>query len=437
MYRKFIPLSTKFSLVMSPSIFVIIKFELQKSLKSLGFWLIPLMLAVFALAGLTLPPLFESSLPSKFQANQTEILVIEDKNILDLQNTKQNQNEIIYTKTTETIDQIKQKMKEDKVSNLLVIQDLNKFEFFRTADSAVSTAKLTKDLNQKFLDYQIQKGLIQAKNVDNLLISTIEPKIIYGNQDRVNFINFVGYLIAVVLFFVILMFGSLFMNQIIVEKNSKVYEIILTSISTQDLFVGKYVAFLIRAVSQILISILGFVLPAILFSPVIFSKNISSNQTVSDTDILNVTNGVAEISKILNPVNISVLIGFSILGVILYSGLMSLIGSCYRDYMTASNSPLSFLLTIPVTIPLFLNMYFADNPNVPISVFFQLFPLTSPIAVTSFIFNDFSWTKIILAFILLIFSIWLSFKIAIKVYLEGALSDGNIDLKKFWKIIRN
>jgi ABC-2 type transport system permease protein len=232
-----------------------------------------------------------------------------------------------------------------------------------------------------------------------------------------------------------MLFGSLFMNQIIVEKSSKIYEVILTSIDIKEFFIAKYLSFILKILLQTILLIVSFIIPLIFLFPLFFTNiqpSIDSNQT---GDIEVALDFYFEILQIFTPVNVGITLLFAILGVIFYTALMSLIGSSYNNYMEASNSGLSWFLTGPIVIPLIFNSWIIDNPNSFVSWFLELFPLTSPVAFAGYVFTDFSWLKVVLALIILIFSIVFSFKIAIKVYLEGVLSDGNIDLKKLTKII--
>lgn len=410
------------------SIFVVIKFELLKSFKKVSFWLTSLLISLGILFGLFIPVILVSPNSSENKSDNLEVLFIDENSFL--QNTSTKDGKFKYTKSQESMEQIKAKMGKGEVSNLLLIESVSDVTFWYTNSSKVYKQDLILDINQKILE---NKAKVDSSNqsTEIKLIKDLKTSQILTNNDKKSIISGISTTIGSFLFLVIFIFGSLFMNQIIVEKNTKVYEVILSSIDIKDFFVAKYLSFILRVLVQFATFLVSFFVPFLLLSPLLL-KNTSPP---SSSDIEISSSFIGDMMSVFTPLNVTIFLIFAILGIVLYTSLLSMIGASFNNYMEASNSSLSYILTTPIGLAMMFNGYFLENPNSFITQIVQLFPLTSPISVTTYIFSEFSWSKVVLSFVFLVLSIFVSFKIAIKIYLEGALSSGSINIKKFWKII--
>lgn len=407
----------------------VIKFELSKNFKSWSFWLLPILFSASLVAGAFVPVFIADSTQSEVATNTSEVVLVDPNNLLKV---SENQNQKIkFAKTQDSSEAIKEKMKKGEVNNLVIVDSFSEVKFWYTNNSTINQKDLLLSLNQQIVDTKTK----EQKTPEIKLLESLKSTNIAVAKDSKSSISFISTIIGFLLVIVIFIFGSLFMNQIIVEKNTKVYEVILTSIDIKDFFVAKYLSFILKIIIQFLIFIVALILPFLALSPLLLKSYQSESNLPPQEEITSAPS--TEFLQNFTPLNIAIILIFAVLGVILYTTLLSLVGASFNNYMEASNSSLSWILSTPITLALIFNGYFFANPNSFVSWFFQLLPLTSPISVTTYIFSDFSWIKIISSVIFLILAIFGSFKIAIKIYLEGVLSSGIIDIKKFWKIVTN
>lgn len=421
------------------NIIIIIRFELVKNFKKVGFWMFPIAMVALTILGSAV-----GGLATSFVLNdRSDALIVTTIDTIGLINaTNSDQSVLITYDVVDTTEEIaRERLQKEELTSVLVIRSLDDIEFIDTANARVFLTDIDLDITRRVLEFQ-QEDTEAAIIIPKISISRVAVA-----QDRENVVQGINYAISGILMALIFIFGSLFMNQIIVEKNTKVYELILSSISTKELFIGKYLSFLAKlgiqfAVSIItaVVSVLAVIVIAGTFFGDAFASSTSSDQlTISDSSA---SSGFEEFElfvqlvSIFNWQNILATLIYGILGIFLYSILMSMIGASFNNYMEASNSALSSILQIPILIAFGLNFYFIPNPDSPFAIFFQLFPLTSPVSSASFLYSNFNWWVVIISWILLLASIYFAFIIATKVYLEGALSTNKITLKQLWKVLR-
>jgi len=164
---------------------------------------------------------------------------------------------------------------------------------------------------------------------------------------------------GVTLLFYIVIFGSasLMLNSITSEKQNRVIEILMTSITPIEMLTGKIVALGIIGLLQTIVwSGTGFLLLRL------------SGRSFS-----------IPIAFQLNPTILAWGVVFFILGYAVYASLMAGVGALVPNMREATQA--TIVLLIPMIIPLMLISALSSKPNGALAVFLGLFPLTSPVTM--------------------------------------------------------
>lgn len=187
------------------------------------------------------------------------------------------------------------------------------------------------------------------------------------------------------------------------EKENRVMEILLSSVSTRQLLLGKVLGLGCAGLTQVVIWLLSttFLL------------------RMAETSIGGVFSGLQI------PVNMLVLgITYFILGYLLFAVLMvgiGVIGTSARD-----SQQLSMLIIMPAIIPFYVQMIFTrENPDHIINTILTMIPITAPMAVFSrFAFGDIPVWEVALSITLLVISIIGAIFLAAKIFRTFALMHG-------------
>jgi ABC-2 type transport system permease protein len=249
----------------------------------------------------------------------------------------------------------------------------------------------------------------------------------------------VGYGFGILIYVVLLIYGTMVMRGVAEEKTNRIAEVIVSSVKPFQLMMGKIVGIGSVGLLQFFIWItLTFCLQFLL--PIIFPSIMHQmqNPAVADaTNALHETNAMSKIGELLSQINIPLIIGcflfYFFAGYFMYASLFAAVGSLVSDDPNDAQS-----MTLPITMPIILGfaimMQAVNNPTSPIAVFGSLFPLTSPIVMMARVAHGVpegvSAFQLILSMLLLIAGFVCTTWIAGKIYRTGILMYGK---KVTWK----
>lgn len=166
--------------------------------------------------------------------------------------------------------------------------------------------------------------------------------------------------IGVIFFMFIALCGNRFLLTVVEEKENRISEMILTSISSKHLIIGKIIALLILGLIQILV----LVIPILIL---IFIKR-------DDPTISTILSSIE-----INPIAILLSVLLFIASSIFYAGVCVFVGSLVSTARDAS----SFIgpAIISMVLPLyFMQMFMATEPNLVVQIL-TYFPFSAPIGL--------------------------------------------------------
>ncbi|GGB38296.1 ABC transporter permease subunit [Virgibacillus dakarensis] len=196
------------------------------------------------------------------------------------------------------------------------------------------------------------------------------------------------------------------------EKKDKIAEIVLSSLTPEELMQGKILGYFVLGITQAVVFI-AFALPAVIWK----------------TDI-------PVMDYLLVP-EILLLVGIAILGYLLFASLFVGIGATIEDISTSGNFQ-GIVLMLPFLPFIFIGPILND-PSGLIAQIGSYIPFTSPgvLLLRLSLLEEWPWTEIVIAVAILIISVWLFMKLAGKIFKTGILMYGkNATPKEIWKWIR-
>lgn len=164
-------------------------------------------------------------------------------------------------------------------------------------------------------------------------------------------------IIGVLFLLVINTSGSYLVGALVEEKENRTMEIVVTSVSTDELMAGKVVGNLAVGLTELIVWVIfGLVALAVV------RGNAPTQNITLDAGYL--------------------WLSFFILipAFVMIAGLMATAGVTTTD--TREAQQIAGLFTLPVVVPFWLLVPLMESPNSPLSVGLSIFPLTAPISLT-------------------------------------------------------
>lgn len=246
--------------------------------------------------------------------------------------------------------------------------------------------------------------------------------------------SIVGIILGFVLYFFLVIYGSIVMQSIIEEKNSRILEVLVSTVRPFDMMMGKILGVAAVAATQIIVwgllivTMSAFVIPALIPDDIMASvEALQAGADVTAMAASGVDTGmVTAMASIMDTGYIAQIIGLLLLfmvgGFLLYAAMYAAVGASVDEAQDAQQ------LTTPITIPIIfafiiLTMVMND-PNSPLIVWCSMIPFTSPIVMMGRIPSGIPTWEIILSLVLLyatfVFMVW----IAGKIYRVGIFMHG-------------
>ena len=246
--------------------------------------------------------------------------------------------------------------------------------------------------------------------------------------------SFVGIILGFVLYFFLVIYGSIVMQSIIEEKNSRILEVLVSTVRPFDMMMGKILGVAAVAATQIavwgvlIIAMSAFVIPALIPDDIMASvEAVQSGADMTALAASGVDTGmVTAMASMMDTGYIAqivvLLLLFMIGGFLLYAAMYAAVGASVDEAQDAQQ------LTTPITIPIIfafiiLTMVMND-PNSPLIVWCSMIPFTSPIVMMGRIPSGIPTWEIVLSLVLLyttfVFMVW----IAGKIYRVGIFMHG-------------
>ncbi|WP_096435846.1 ABC transporter permease [Alteribacter populi] len=220
-------------------------------------------------------------------------------------------------------------------------------------------------------------------------------------------------LFAGLILFSVVITGMMIFQSASQEKKEKVAEMVLSSVTPTELMQGKILGYFVLGIVQVSVW-LTIALPIVQWR----------------TDI--------PVFDYLFVPELLILVFIAVAGYLLFASLFVSLGATVEDMNTSSNFQ-GIVMMLP-WVPFILIAPILSDPGGLVAQAGTFFPLTSPgvMLIRLSIMEEWPWLEIIIALVVLLFSIWLLMKLAGKIFKTGILMYGkNATPQEIWKWIRH
>lgn len=407
------------------------KWEVKRNMKNksflIGLFLTPLIIAVFMIV----PALFtdhddDDESVTVYIHDQLEIFQ-ELKNIVE-------KNEFLAWELTETdltVEEMEEKFLTEENSIFITLDeetlDASQIEVFLSEDIDEYLLAQLNIIEEPIKERQLQRYGFQEEDLE--LISKqinfdfnfvtddsavdeqiTEETIMVGEEELLK--RIIPGAFAGIILFSIVISGMMIFQSASQEKKEKIAEIILSSLSPNELMQGKIIGYFVLGIIQVTVWI-GLALPVILWK---FDFPIFQYLFVPE---------------------LIVLLTIAILGYLFFASLFVGIGATIEDVSTSGN--FQGLILMSPFIPFMLLGPVLVNPNGIVAKIASFIPVTSPgiLIIRLTMIKDWPWLEIVLSILILLISVLLMAKLAGRIFKTGILMYGkNASLKEIWRWIR-
>lgn len=403
-------------------IFTVVKFTMKDMVKRKSFIISTLIILTFIVVGFNVPNLIKS-----FNGDNSgnKLLIIDSKNVFEgtLEKLKQMDLGYEFEITNEDLkfEDVKKKIENEEIKEAIIInQENEKIKVLYIVENKTTMSEVPEGcmnaLTSLYSNLRISKLGLTEQQLQSITpnfefdIEQTEEKSASGNI-------LVMMLMSIVLFYAIYFCAYQVSSSITTEKTSKIIETLVTSTSPKTIVLGKTIGIGLVGLAQMIL---------------IVATALISAKTFLEPGVLD---SVLDMSNVTPYLGIMTAIYF-ILGYLAYALLYALTGSTVSkpEDIQSANSPVAILAVIGFYLSYFTMM----NPTSKLNLFASLFPISSPFCMPFRIMMGLAnSTDVIISIAILVVTIIVIAKVAIKIYSNAILNYGtkmNIkDIIKMYK----
>ena len=319
--------------------------------------------------------------------------------------------------------------------------------------------------DRKLMQYDIQNldAILDDVKTDIKVNSMTLNKDGDAKEDSVEIYMVLSYLMSFLIYMFVFMFGTMVMRSVIDEKSSRVVEVIVSSVKSVELMMGKIIGVALVALTQFFIWIaltlvivtavnavagpkllqdmggVGAAMTAADIESHAGSVDIAAalEQAGQDPGASGFVKVLAQVKNLNWPYIIGCFLIYFLLGYLLYASMFAAIGAAVDN--EADTSQLQLPITIPLIIGIFIMLHTFEHPSSALSVWASIIPWTSPMVMLARVpFGVVPSWQLILSIVLLAVTFLATAWLSAKIYKIGILTYGKKssfkDLFKWMKL---
>jgi ABC-2 type transport system permease protein len=249
-----------------------------------------------------------------------------------------------------------------------------------------------------------------------------------------------GYIFGFVIYMFILLYGQMVMQGVMEEKQSRIVEVIISSVKPFELMMGKIIGIALVGLTQLALwIILGIaiisgargMMPAPQHAGTateVMAQSQMATQAASPAEMDKIQEILSMLGSVNFPLIIACFIFFFIGGYLLYSSMFAAVGSAVDAMEDAQQFMLPIMM--PIILAIMVMMSAIKNPEGPTAFWFSIIPFTSPVVMMARIpFGVPAW-QLALSMVVLVVTFVGMVWAAGKIYRTGILMYGK---KASWK----
>ncbi len=388
-------------------LFIVTKFTMMDMVKRKSFIISTIIFLIIILIGFNVPKIMKAI---NGEDGKNTLLIVDENDIFEgtLENLKNIDTEYEIQISNLKYDELKEKIQNGEVDSAIIVENKNENVKIRyIVKNSTMMSEVPKDIistiNGLYTNLQINKlGLTEEQ------IKSITPNIEFSleqtEEQKANGNIFAMMLLSIVLFYAIYFCAYQVSSSITTEKTSKIMETLVTSTSPKTIVLGKT---------------LGIGIVGLLQLVVLVGTSLISAKAFLEPGMLEQILDVSAITPYLGVVTII----YFILGYATYALLYALTGSTVSkpEDIQSANGPVAIFAVIGFYLSYFTMM----NPTSKMNVFASLFPISSPFCMPFRIMMGIAKPiDVLISIAILIITILIIAKIAIKIYSNAILNYG-------------
>lgn len=400
--------------------------------------LMPLIIAAF-----TLVPV----LIFRYGGDTEKIAVIDQSNLFV--GKLKNENKVEFGYFNAPYDSMKAHYAEKGFTGVLYIpasfqpEKSEGIEYYSNDQLGLGTQEtMASQLTEVVTRLRLEKVNVTPEIIEQLSVPVRISTIIGEKKGNTGAAAAVGYFAGLLLYILLIIYGTQVMRGVMEEKSSRIAEVIVSSVKPFELMIGKIVGIALLGLTQFAVWIVMGVGAVTVLNSLFGDVSQMQEQMQSFQQMNGSQQGMALAVSSLNeslqslPVTLIVfgVVFFFLFGYLMYSSLFAAIGAASGD---EADQSLTFIATMPLIISFFLAFNAMNAPNSRLSVFTSIFPLTSPIVMPARLAYEPPMVEFILSLVCLVLGFLLMVWVAGRIYRTGILMYGKkVSVKEMIKWVR-
>ena len=400
---------------------IVMKFTMKDMLKRKSFIISTIIFLVMIVVGFNIPNILKIV---KGENIGERLVIVDEGNVFEgtLENLKNMDTGYEIEISNAKYEEIKEKIENDEIESAIIVEKQNeniKVRYIVKNTTMIENVpeNIISSINTLYSNLQISKlGLTEAQ------IKSITPNFEFSleqtEKEKAKGNIFAMMLLSIVLFYAIYFCAYQVSSSITTEKTSKIIETLVTSTSPRTIVLGKTIG----------IGLVGLLQMVLLVATALISANIFLEPGALDS--------ILDMSAITPYLGIVTVIYF-ILGYLAYALLYALTGSTVSkpEDIQSANGPIAMLAVIGFYLSYFTMM----NPTSNLNIFASICPISSPFCMPFRIMMGLAKnTDVLISIVVLIVTILIIAKVAIKIYSNAILNYGTkMSLKDIVKIYKD
>ncbi|MCI8443742.1 MAG: ABC transporter permease [Clostridia bacterium] len=402
-------------------IITVMRFTIKEMVKRKSFVISTFIILLLIVVGFNVPNIIKSV---KGEDTKDKLLVVDGEDIFEgnLEALKQANLGYEIEIGKASFEEVKEKIEKEEIKSAIIIEKQDntiKVKYIVENSSMMRDVPetLVNAMNGLYSEIQINKlGLTQEQ------LQSITPNFEFSleqtEEEKASGNILVMMLMSLVLFYAIYFCAYQVSSSITTEKTSKIMETLVTSTNPRTIVLGKTIGIGVVGLLQMVVLVLTAFISAKLFL---------------DSELLNLALDVSNITPYLGMMAIV----YFLLGYFEYSLLYALTGSTVSkpEDIQSANGPVAILAVIGFYLSYFTMM----NPTSELNLFASLFPISSPFCMPFRILMGLATpTDVAISVMILIVTILVIAKVAIKIYSNAILNYGTkMSLKDIVKMYKD
>ncbi len=390
----------------------VIGFTIKDMVKRKSFIVSSIIIILIIIIGFNIPNIMSLFSDDSSSSGSDKLLVVDSTNLfegsLDSLNSMELGYEVQTTNEALTFDNIKEKIDNEEIDKAIIVeQNAGTYKLrYIVRDMTMMTGMpedLMSAINTIYTNLQISKLGLTEEQLQSLT-PNFEYSIEQTEEQKVTGNVFAMMMLSIVLFYAIYFCAYQVSSSITTEKTSKIMETLVTSTSPRTIVLGKTIG--IGLVG--LIQVCAFVAVALISAKLFLEPGMLES--------------VLDMSQ-MTPYLAIITIVYFILGYFTYALLYALTGSTVGkpEDIQSANTPVAILAVIGFYLSYFTMM----NPTSDLNTFAALFPISSPFCMPFRIMMGIaSGTEVAISIAILVVTILIIAKVAIKIYSNAILNYG-------------